>query len=654
MRRMLSLSRLCIVFGLVASMWPGSVTAQLAPTGNHYAGRASDTGHQPGVVNASGGYGASVPLELPAARGGMIVPLHIGFGARGVGAAGLGWDVPLSYVRRDLSFAGRRPAFAPTRHPRGVNRFSCRSRVKRTTWSARDRTGSRNTTLPRLSCASKTARGCSSMEKGTAISSLRHSALTGTGVWLLSSSDGPGRHDACSSSTRSPRRLSPAAAALSIDLVRIQYNTHPDTGCAKHEVGLVYGAAGPSPLSLSMLGDRVLARMRTLSAVEVKSRGSCGDPAERLRRYELTYLPDADTQQPRLRSVQMFGRQGSPEEHTSIVVASYAYGAASTAGKLMYQKTQTIALPVEVDSTQIASTVRDPTVNAPTCGLRYATWQSLTDVTGDGRPDLVFAKNATLWVARNHPGSGGSTTLGRGAGRCPALRQHLRERRLRDANRDLWSLRLRRRPSQLRRGLAAGHRRQRRRPHRHHRCRRRSRSMGRVPEHAWCGPVLRQVGTALVLDQPAASLPPAARPPAPPGAPAAGETVHRPGPRRRGMLDLERLDDPPGLPYPAAGDNGSCGSVPNQLLSTGPELTYTEWEVTDVNGDGYPDVVFNSSPVDLVSMGRRRTRLPRARRPTRNWCSKRSPARATPTTWRPFSMCAACRSTWGSTRSPRP
>lgn len=34
--------------------------------------------------------------------------------------------------------------------------------------------------------------------------------------------------------------------------------------------------------------------------------------------------------------------------------------------------------------------------------------------------------------------------------------------------------------------------------------------------------------------------------------------------------------------------------------STGPETTYTDWEVTDVNGDGYPDVVFNASRVTFA------------------------------------------------------
>ena len=97
----------CLALGFVVSMVPRETAAQLAPTGGHYAGRASDTGYQ-GVVNASGGYAASVPLDLPAARGRLAVPLQITYGARGIGAAGLGWDVPLSYVRVDTSFARRR------------------------------------------------------------------------------------------------------------------------------------------------------------------------------------------------------------------------------------------------------------------------------------------------------------------------------------------------------------------------------------------------------------------------------------------------------------------------------------------------------------------------------------------------------------------
>jgi Papain fold toxin 1, glutamine deamidase len=71
------------------------------------------------------------------------------------------------------------------------------------------------------------------------------------------------------------------------------------------------------------------------------------------------------------------------------------------------------------DTAKISSTIADASVNAPSAGVGYATWQSLTDVTGDGRPDLVFPRNGKLWVACNRPGSGGTTTLGAGQAVAP-------------------------------------------------------------------------------------------------------------------------------------------------------------------------------------------------------------------------------------------
>src|SRR5947208_1875243 len=102
--------QLCCAFALFGLVTPCVTFAQVA-TGGHYAGRVSDTGFQPGAVNTSGGYAASVPLDHPSARGGFPLPLQVVSGGRGVGAPGLGWDVLLSYVRRDLTFQHRRPTF---------------------------------------------------------------------------------------------------------------------------------------------------------------------------------------------------------------------------------------------------------------------------------------------------------------------------------------------------------------------------------------------------------------------------------------------------------------------------------------------------------------------------------------------------------------
>src|SRR5690242_4711470 len=81
------------------------VFAQLAPTGDHYAGRPTDTGYGGGFVNATGGFAASIPFELPPSRGGLPIPLQVTYDVHGVGAAGLGWDLAISYIKKDSTFA---------------------------------------------------------------------------------------------------------------------------------------------------------------------------------------------------------------------------------------------------------------------------------------------------------------------------------------------------------------------------------------------------------------------------------------------------------------------------------------------------------------------------------------------------------------------
>ena len=76
---------LAAILGLAAAA-PSAAVAQMAPVGgDHYAARESDTGFA-GAVNVSGGYGASVPLDLPGARGGLSVPVRVVFGGRRFGA----------------------------------------------------------------------------------------------------------------------------------------------------------------------------------------------------------------------------------------------------------------------------------------------------------------------------------------------------------------------------------------------------------------------------------------------------------------------------------------------------------------------------------------------------------------------------------------
>ena len=63
---------------ILALTAPSAALAQMAPVfSDHQAARESDTGFAD-AVNSSGGYGTSVPLDLPAARGGLKVPVQEG------------------------------------------------------------------------------------------------------------------------------------------------------------------------------------------------------------------------------------------------------------------------------------------------------------------------------------------------------------------------------------------------------------------------------------------------------------------------------------------------------------------------------------------------------------------------------------------------
>src|SRR5437016_1965261 len=90
-----------------------TVFTQEAPTGAHYAGRPSDTGTGGSAISVAGDFAGMVPLALPPERTGAQIPLQVSYVTHGVGAAGLGWDVPLSFIKRDRTFAHRRPVYAP-------------------------------------------------------------------------------------------------------------------------------------------------------------------------------------------------------------------------------------------------------------------------------------------------------------------------------------------------------------------------------------------------------------------------------------------------------------------------------------------------------------------------------------------------------------
>ncbi|HMG22977.1 MAG TPA: hypothetical protein VK607_16695, partial [Kofleriaceae bacterium] len=349
-------------------------------------------------MNSSGGYQASVPLDLPGARGGLPVPVRIVYTERGVGAAGLGWDVPLSYVRRDTTFARRRPVGTAGVAPQGREQLSVVLDGRRidlvqtaTAWVARR-------DAPDIELRAQ-ADGSWVMFDGqgrTYLFSSPSPALIGTNLWLLtdvSSAVGSKLHLDYGISALSLA----GGPAISIDLTSVSYNSSPTTtGCYKNTVDLAYDSSGSAPLSIAVLNGVVMARMHKLTSVDVSGVSACGVTPELIRSYQLAYQADVDTGEPRLVTVHVVGRAGTLENQTPMPIASYQYGSASSAVKLVFQ-------PAGSLPSGFANLGNTSKSTAPVSGVGqgYATALMFTDVTGDGRPDRITFADGQLSVARN-------------------------------------------------------------------------------------------------------------------------------------------------------------------------------------------------------------------------------------------------------------
>ncbi|MEJ7729938.1 MAG: VCBS repeat-containing protein [Polyangiaceae bacterium] len=411
---------LALVTAATLSVSTTPARAQLPPTGAHYGARASDTGHA--STTSSGGYSASLPFDLPGPRGDLPVPFGVSYSGHGVGAAGLGWDVPLSYIRRTQSLAHRRPLFGPGNAPQGFDRVTVVLEGREVSLIEVNGSWIAHQDAPQLVATYDAGSKTWKMQDGVGWTwwFSEPAALSGAGMWLLDAVTSPSAGNSVDLEYEVTPQVFAGGDGVSIDLTQVSYDVHPEEDCRKHRIDLLYGAPAAAPLAMHLLEDRVVVRTRLLEHVDVTARASCVDAPQSLRRYDLSYQADADTQVPRLSELRVAGREGTAEALVTLPVQSFQYGTAtwadpldSSTRKLRYLKGADVAMPADVDQAELSSTYRENAASVPS-GKGYATWQSLTDVTGDGRPDLVYRKNNDLWVALNQPTSNGGTSLGQG------------------------------------------------------------------------------------------------------------------------------------------------------------------------------------------------------------------------------------------------
>jgi hypothetical protein len=290
--------------GLALVVASASVTAhaQLAPMGGNDAARGSDTGFTGGVV-VGGDYSASVPLEFPTARGGVFLPISMNYGGTEIGAVGVGWDVPLSYLRRDATLAHHRPfVLGPPGSdvdPQAQARLILVMAGQRIdlvpkatgVWVARSgapqlevRAGADDHTFTMTDGSGRTY-GFNDQAFGpNNPDGTRTQPLLGTNVFILSGVDGPAGTAAYDYLVNQPP-LPGGGLGIAINLIGERYNSHVGTNvhCYKNKIRLNYGLTSSTPFAIAMLGDVVWVRDRLVTSVDVYATDTCPESYVRLR-----------------------------------------------------------------------------------------------------------------------------------------------------------------------------------------------------------------------------------------------------------------------------------------------------------------------------------------------------------------------------------
>lgn len=416
-------------------------SAQVAPEQTHTtvgAGAGMD-----GAVSPSGGFGTSIPLDLPSPRGSVPIPLAVSHtGSTRAGVAGLGWDVPISYVRRSTTAWRRKPwAYQTTStmsHPIGSERVTVSlggqvhlMRAVGSTWWP--------------------ARGRSFME-------LRRSG----NEWSLRTLDNHEyvfRPASSLGSVDDPELwlLAEVRDSIGGDRVDLRYDVPAVQGCraglALRSLAYTFDRAGTTPLyeielvhepfwrePLSLQDERrlpacatengqaaypfervrddgtVFERGQVLRSVRIKARNnlSRGSPAKVIRSYSLDYDRDPTTERPRLREVPRAGEEGFPGASTTLTVARYQYG--TLAHEIGDQPTIRFGKPRLVArnyapgadfahelATNHVSATEENGVRTERTRARHL----IRDLTGDGVPDLVYKVGSTWKLHRGRATEGG-------------------------------------------------------------------------------------------------------------------------------------------------------------------------------------------------------------------------------------------------------
>ena len=405
---------------LVAASLASAPTAraQVSPIGAHNATLGPGTGVN-GPVSPTGGVAASVPLSLPAARGGVPVPLSIVYsGSARVGAAGVGWTLPLSYVRLNDSTVRRKPALVGD--DAGDHTAPLRVTVSLGGGPQLMVPASNGLVwIPAIGDAyqelSPSGDGWELRTTGGLVYTFRPvAALAGSGidpsnlrnVWLLASVTDAAGHDRVDVSYTIGQYgninisgLSYGVAANGEPLYKVSLSYRGwDT---PNGYGLGWDAAALAA-GLDVDREGIIDDISVVAADNLSTDVSSSAPRRRIRAWHFTYDADADTGMPRLAKVEVRGEDSGGTD-TSLPVASYTYGAVTRLdGGIAYEGTKTIDRSYGSSADKYANGIAETDVSHVTTQdgdvLDFIeTRHVIRDFTGDGVPDLVYRDDAETW-----------------------------------------------------------------------------------------------------------------------------------------------------------------------------------------------------------------------------------------------------------------
>lgn len=409
-----------VAVGAIAA-WSAIAWAQVAPEGAHH----TSVGPGAGLTSPSsptGGFAASIPLDLPDPRGPLPVPVSIVYtGSARAGAAGAGWDVPLTYVRRQTSTWRRRPSYfdtsgnAPERIQLVMNGapqlmvpngnvyvpFASGQYMELSPNGA----GWRARTLDNLEYVF-TPRGNDPDPELWLLTEIRD--LVGTDKVTL--------------------RYAPSG----LDLVNVAYTFGHDGKTPLYEIDLVHQPFNGMAFESIREDETRIIRTTHLSRIEVRARDNHYPASEPkiIRAYHFAYEPDPDTTKPRLKDVTVTGEEGTFGD--PLPVASYTYGSltpnstadihigpaqiiARNLGTTSYgdDLASTFNLVQELEEELPPATPPPSPHWEPDRARRETSYARhlLRDFTGDGLPDLVYKEGSAWRLVPNRLDAAGEPRL---------------------------------------------------------------------------------------------------------------------------------------------------------------------------------------------------------------------------------------------------